>query len=473
MPGIPILVSDDLVNWKIIGHVFNRLEFDPAYCMTNGDRYGGGCWAPAIRFHDGRFWVYFPTPQEGIFMSSAKSAAGPWSPLVQVKSIAGWEDPCPFWDDDGKAYLVHSVLGAGPLILHRMSPDGKTLLDEGVTIVDDPESLPVLEGPKLYKMRGYYFIFAPAGGVRQGWQEVLRAKNIYGPYEHRKVLEQGTTAVNGPHQGGYVETASGQAWFVHFQDRGAYGRILWLEPVKWIDDWPVIGQAAEGATTGEPVMTWSKPATKNKARIEIPQTSDEFNSGKLGLQWQWNHNPDDSKWSLGQHPGYLRLHATFADSLIHARNTLTQMLADPALTITTSLSTRKMADGQRAGLCVLGEPLGWIGVEQSGGRQRIAWFTSSHEVLGQVITPQSLQLQATITNGVASFAYSLDDKTFVSVGDDVPLKSSWWKGARPGLFSFNSNPALPPSFGSADFDWFHYQSQSSPVFTTNHPYSSR
>jgi len=201
MPGIPVLVSKDLVNWQIIGHVYDHFNFDPAYDMTNGDRYAKGCWAPAIRYHDGRFWVYFPTPQEGIFMSTAKSAAGPWSAPVQVKKVANWEDPCPFWDDDGKAYLIHSVLGAGPLILNKMSADGTQLLDEGTTIVQDRATMPTLEGPKLYKMRGYYYIFAPAGGVGHGWQEVLRSTNIFGPYEHRKVLEQGDTAINGPHQG--------------------------------------------------------------------------------------------------------------------------------------------------------------------------------------------------------------------------------------------------------------------------------
>ncbi len=154
---------------------------------------------------------------------------------------AGFEDPCPFWDDDGTAYLIHSRTGAGPLILHRMSADGKHVLDEGKIIVQDPEHLPVLEGPKLYKRNGYYYIFAPFGGVGSGAQAVLRSRQIYGPYEHRVVLAQGSTNINGPHQGGYVETPDGEGWFVHFQADGAHGRIVHLEPVRWQDDWPVIG----------------------------------------------------------------------------------------------------------------------------------------------------------------------------------------------------------------------------------------
>lgn len=457
MPGIPVLVSKDLVNWRIIDHVYDHFKFDPAYDMNGGDRYAKGCWAPAIRYHNGLFWVYFPTPQEGIFMSTAKSAAGPWSAPIQVKNVAGWEDPCPFWDEDGKAYLIHSVLGAGPLILNKMSPDGTQLLDEGTTIVKNPDAMPTLEGPKIYKMRGYYYIFAPAGGVGRGWQEVLRSTNIYGPYEHRKVLEQGETAINGPHQGAYVETANGQPWFIHFQELGAYGRVFWLEPVKWVDDWPVIGQAPNGAASGQPVLTWTKPDIGAGATVQIPQTSDTFDSPTLGLQWQWNHNPDDSKWSLMARPGYLRLNATLADSLIHARNTLTQMLSDPVSIITASLDTRNMADGQRAGLCVFGKLSAWIGVVQTGSKHQIACFTSTNETPGSVITAQVVQLRASINNGIAGFSYSLDGRHFISFGDPVKLQFSWWKGARPGLFSFNTASTTNQSPGVADFDWFRYE----------------
>jgi beta-xylosidase len=404
MPGIPVLASKDLVNWRIIAHVYDRCDFDPAYDLAGGDRYGKGCWAPAIRYHAGRFWVYFPTPQEGIFMSSAKSAAGPWSRPLQVKKVAGWEDPCPFWDDDGNAYLIHSVLGAGPLILNKMSADGTRLLDDGVTIAQDRNAMPTMEGPKLYKMRGYYYIFAPAGGVARGWQEVLRSKNIYGPYEHRKVLEQGDTDINGPHQGAYVETAGGQPWFVHFQQRGAYGRVFWLEPVRWVDDWPVIGQPSTDAAIGQPVLIGNKPDAGTGAAIQVPQTSDTFDSPVLGLQWQWNHNPDNAKWSLTARPGFLRLNATPADSLIHARNTLTQMLSDPESVITTSLDTRNLADGQKAGLCVFAKPPAWIGVAQTGGQQHIAFFASTNETSGPAIVAQNVQLRASVSNGIAGFS---------------------------------------------------------------------
>jgi beta-xylosidase len=291
MPGIPVLQSEDLVNWRIIGHVFPRLDIDSRYSMVGGNRYAQGAWAPSIRFHQGRFYVYFPTPREGIFMSSAPSPEGPWTVPTAVIAGPGYEDPCPFWDDDGNAYLVHSRVGAGPLILHRMSPDGAKVLDDGRVIVSDPKLLPTLEGPKFYKQNGFYYIFAPFGGVGTGSQAVMRSKNIYGPYESRTVLEQGTTAVNGPHQGGYVETPKGQGWFVHFSQRGGYGRILYLEPVQWKDGWPLIGAPIEGSTAGQPVTDWPKPTVGKSYPIRVPQTSDEFDKSTLGLQWEWNHNP--------------------------------------------------------------------------------------------------------------------------------------------------------------------------------------
>ncbi|MGA8780241.1 MAG: glycoside hydrolase 43 family protein, partial [Terracidiphilus sp.] len=175
VPGIPILQSTDLVHWTIVGHVVQRMTMDPRYSMIGGNRYGKGVWAPAIRKHNGLFYVYFPTPTEGIFVSTATKITGPWSAPIAVMGQAGLEDPCPFWDDDGSAYLIHSKTGAGPLILHRMSADGKRVLDEGKVIVEDPVHLPVLEGPKLYKRNGYYYIFAPFGGVGSGAQAVLRS----------------------------------------------------------------------------------------------------------------------------------------------------------------------------------------------------------------------------------------------------------------------------------------------------------
>ena len=477
LPGIPILKSPDLVNWTIVGHAFPRLDLAPQYNLQDGDRYGKGCWAPAIRYHDHRFYIYFPTPQEGIFMTSAPAPEGPWDPIVPVIRQAGLEDPCPFWDDDGTAYLVHSVTGAGPLILHKMSPDGKSVLDSGKVIVRDKQNLPTLEGPKFYKRNGYYYILAPIRGVSGGWQVALRSRNIYGPYDYKVLLTQGTTAINGPHQGGYVETPSGQGWFLHFQERGAYGRILHLEPVHWVDDWPLMGEpdpthdqgyresppapdALVGVNAngpiGQPVATFTKPDT-GVFPVAVPQTSDEFNAPELGLQWQWNHNPDDGHWSLTERPGYLRLKALPAPDLLHARNTLTQMLADPTLDVTTSLDTTSMLDRQQAGLCLLGTPSSGLGVLRQDGKRQIYFFSEKVQTTGPILTQPTVQLRAHIENQIATYSYSLDGSRFLPLGNPAPLKFGWWKGARPGLYSFNTNPVIEKSVGSADFDWFHYE----------------
>jgi beta-xylosidase len=268
-PGIPVLRSRDLVHWTIVGHVLPRLPFGPLYDMPGphtltdkvsrpigGTKYASGVWAPSIRYREGRFYVYWATPDEGVFMATASDPRGPWTAPVTVITGEGFEDPCPFWDENGTAWLIHGKVGAGPLILHRMSPDGTRVLDAGTVVAEDKDRLPVLEGPKLYRRAGWYYIFAPIGGVETGPQAVGRARQVEGPYEWRTVLVPGTTEVQGPHQGGYVETPSGEGWFVHFNSTGAFGRITYLEPVRWRDGWPVIGAPLADGMAGQPVASF-------------------------------------------------------------------------------------------------------------------------------------------------------------------------------------------------------------------------
>jgi beta-xylosidase len=455
VPGIPILESNDLVHWKIVGHVVKRLGMDPRYDMVGGNRYGQGIWAPAIRKHKGLFYVYFPTPGEGIFVSTARNIAGPWSDPVAVMAQPGLEDPCPFWDDDGTAYLIHSKVGAGPLILHRLTADGKHILDEGKVIVSDPKGLPTLEGPKLYKRNGYYYIFAPFGGVPVGAQAVLRSRNIYGPYEHRVVLAQGTTKINGPHQGGWVETPGGEGWFVHFQSRGAHGRIEHLEPVRWVSDWPVIGMASNDGPTGEPVASGIMPDHSGSASRQRPQTSDEFQSTSLGQQWEWNHNPDDVHWSLTARPGYIRLTPTHAGGILDARNTLTQCMQDNSFEFTARLDLAEMKDGVHAGLAMFEKLAGGVEVVQSGGARKIFYFHVKDRIEGPVLTQPILQLRIRVEGEEARYFYSTDDGlSFQQLGDAMPIQFSWWKGSRPSLFAYASQAG---DSGAIDFDWVHYR----------------
>lgn len=454
VPGIPILQSTDLVHWTIVGHVVQRMTMDPRYSMIGGNRYGKGVWAPAIRKHHGLFYVYFPTPNEGIFVSTAAKINGPWSAPLAVVGQAGLEDPCPFWDDDGNAYLIHSKTGAGPLILHRMSVDGKRVLDEGKVIVEDPEHLPILEGPKLYKRDGYYYIFAPFGGVGSGAQAVLRSRNIYGPYEHRIVLAQGSTNINGPHQGGYVETPGGEGWFVHFQSDGAHGRIVHLEPVSWRDDWPVIGDDPDGAPTGQPTPSGTIPGHPDVESNQRPQTSDDFEEANLAPQWEWNHNPDDAHWSLKAHPGYLRLIPMEADGLLSARNTLTQCMQDNSFEFTARIDLSQAKSGVHAGLAMFEQSASGLEVMQTGDQRRLVFFHLPDRTEGPIVSQSVIQLRVRVDGDQARYSFSFDDgATFEQLGSATRIRFSWWKGSRPALFSYTTGDSDP---GAIDFDWVHY-----------------
>ena len=307
-PALPILHSKDLVNWTIINYAAQRLLPEDRYSVP---QHGKGVWAPAIRYHDGWFYIFWGDPDLGIFMVKTQDPAGEWEPPHLVRGARGWIDPCPFWDDDGQAYLVHALAGSrtgvnSVAVLNRMAPDGSRLLDDGVLVFDGTENHPTMEGTKMHKRNGYYYIFAPAGGVPTGWQTVLRSKNIYGPYEDKIVLHQGDSDVNGPHQGAWVELENGEGWFIHFQEKQPYGRIVHLQPAHWEKDWLMIGVDSNGDGIGEPVTEWKKPSVGKAAPVAVPQTSDEFNAPKLGLQWQWQANPA-ALWCLPTGMGYLRM----------------------------------------------------------------------------------------------------------------------------------------------------------------------
>jgi beta-xylosidase len=446
--GMPVLESDDMVNWKIIARVYDHIDF-PEY--NTNDRYAGGSWAPSIRYHDNKFWIYFCTPDEGLFMSSAEKAEGPWEPLLQVKAIARWEDPCPFWDEDGKAYLGHSLKGAGPIIIHKMSADGKQLLDDGVTVYTGPTA----EGTKIHKINGWYYLSIPEGGVSGGWQTVLRSKNIYGPYEKKVVLEKGSTSVNGPHQGSLVDTPDGQWCFYHFQSDGAMGRVVHLQPVNWQDGWPMVGVDIDRNGIGEPVYVWKKPDIKGDFKITAPQTDDDFNSQTLGLQWQWNHNPVNESWSLTEKPGYLNLKANKAINFVKAHNTLTQKVMGTTGEAITEMDISDFAEGQKAGLCSMGGKItNLIGVLKKDGQLYLFIENNGKTSSEKIIKSKKIYLKVrlNIKGDKNQFYYSMDNKTYTSSGESFTTSAGYWKGTRIGLFSFNElNDG-----GSAAFNWFRY-----------------
>ena len=430
--GMQVLESEDMINWRYASQIYSRIN-EPGW--DENRHYAGGSWAPAIRHHDGRFYVYFCTPDEGLYMATATDAHGPWSPLHLVKRIEKWEDPCPLWDDDGQAYLGRSRHRAGPIIVHKMSPDGKELLDEGVTVYEGP----VAEGTKWLKRNGYYYLIIPEGGVGQGWQTVLRAKNIYGPYERRIVLEQGSTNVNGPHQGALVDAPDGSWWFYHFQETPVLGRVVHLQPARWQDDWPLVGIDYDGNGIGEPVAVWQKPNLP--ASDYALQTDDDFSGNRLGLQWQWNHNPHDTHWSLTERKGWLTLRALPADSLKDCRNMLTQKVIGYQSESTTLLT----ADGDNfAGLFCSGKQFRAIGlspqgicIEENGQRQIIQ--KGKYAKLWLRVTNDCVQNRH-------QFSYSTDGEHFVPAGQPFAMRSGYWKGIRIGLFCYGAS-------GKAQFDY--------------------
>lgn len=339
IPGLQILHSRDLVNWEIIGAALtdypgplwndsepwatplSKPQGELGNNMWNSKvQHGNGVWAPAIRHHNGEFYIYCGDPDRGIFMVKTKDPRGPWEAPVWVVKAKGYIDPCPLWDDDGRAYLSHGCAGSragtkSVLFVAPMSADGTHLTGKSRIVYDGHITQPTIEGTKFYKREGRYYIFSPAGGVPTGWQVALRSDSPWGPYEERVVMAQGSSPVNGPHQGAWIETAAGEDWFIHFQDKDAYGRIVHLQPMRWIDGWPVIGVDEDGDGVGEPVMRYRKPrisvSTESEAAKDAvqPAESDEFASADLGLQWQWHGVPSPYWYYCNAAEGSLRLYS--------------------------------------------------------------------------------------------------------------------------------------------------------------------
>jgi beta-xylosidase len=462
MPGIPILHSNDLVNWKIINHVYQSLPLK----QYDKPVHGQGSWAPSIRYHNNKFYVYFCTPNEGLFMASADNPAGEWE-LHLVEAVEKWEDPCPIWDDDGNAYLVRSKVCGNELFLHKLSSDGKKLLDNGTLIYKDTTN-PTIEGPKFLKKDGYYYILAPAGGVPIGWQTVLRSKNIYGPYEAKKVLQKGNSLINGPHQGGAVELKSGEWWFVHFQSRDFYGRIVHLQPMKWENGWPMIGVDQNNDGIGEPVTEFKKPDVGKTYPVVVPQTSDEFNEQALGLQWQWHANPKSEWYSLQQNNGKLRLNAVknFSQNgnLWFVPNLLLQKFSMPSFMVTTIVDFHSDLQGEKCGLVIMGKQWAYVALVNDGGINKIVmsegkYIQCNDETLQIESVPVNINscfLRVSVSDaGICKFSYSLDNKSFTPIGRDFKAESGIWIGTKVGLFCVNPN--ITESKGYAEFDWFRVE----------------
>ena len=415
-PGLPVLHSKDLVNWKVVNYILPKVPEE----RYDKPVHGCGVWAPAIRYHDGTFFACFPMPDEGIYMSTTKDPFGTWSEPVNIRPGAGWIDPCPFWDEDGRAYLVAGVAKSRigyKSVLHmiEMQPDGMGLIGEAKVVFDgNLNEQETIEGPKLYKRNGWYYIFAPAGGVKTGWQTVLRSRNIFGPYEYRVVMRQGDTPVNGPHQGAWVDTVTGEDWFLHFQDVYAAGRIIHLQPMSWKEDWPIIGIAKDGNDYGEPVLTYRKPnvgEAAKEAEICEPDASDDFSKNTLGLQWQWNANPKEDWYKLTSEG--LCLNAVKQEEKIkHGDypNLLLQKWPAPEFICDTTLSLAKLKANEEAGVISMGVKYALLSFARNEEGMVEASFINGEQKYGKILVESTEETSTSL--GTLAFA---DDSETITV----------------------------------------------------------
>ncbi|MEQ1677141.1 MAG: glycoside hydrolase 43 family protein [Chitinophagaceae bacterium] len=470
-PGLPILHSKDLVNWRLIGHALKKLP-SPHYDTV---RHGGGVWAPSIRYHNNEFYIYYPDPDFGIYLTKAKNINGPWTEPVMVEAGKGLIDPCPLWDTDGKVYLVHAYAGSRAgiksiIVVKELNAAGTKVISDAVMVYDGHEKDPTIEGPKFYKRNGWYYIFAPAGGVSTGWQTVLRSKNVYGPYERKVVMDQGNTPVNGPHQGAWVDTKTGESWFLHFQDKEAYGRVVHLQPMKWINDWPVIGEDKDGDGKGEPVLVYKKPNVGKAYPVQTVADSDEFNSNKLGLQWQWQANPK-AYWAFPSN-GMLRLFsAQIPDSIKNywdVPNLLMQKFPADEFVVTTNLFFKPRLDGEKAGLIIHGTDYAYIALVKKADGNYISFSVCKNadkgkeEILvdGGRITNADIYFRVKVTTGgLCEFSYSEDGNTYKTIGEKLVAKPGRWVSAKVGLFC--TRIVKTNDSGYADVNWFRFDPLSS------------
>ena len=513
IPGLPILHSKDLVNWTIIGHALQEQLPKELFDLP---QHGKGVWAPAIRYHNGEFYIYWGDPDQGIFMVKAKDPAGPWEKPVCVIAESGMIDPCPLWDSDGRCYLVNGWAASraglnSVLTVRELSADGTRAIGQPRIVFDGGQVNHTTEGPKFYKRDGYYWILCPAGGVAMGWQLAMRSKSPYGPYKWKRVMWQGKTDINGPHQGAWIHTVFNEDWFLHFNDKGAYGRVVYLQPVDWSSGWPMMGSLTpipipkgEGSDyIGEPYAKYRKPKS-NSIVIVNPQESDEFNDGQLGLQWQWHANYNQL-FGMPTADGTMRLYTydlpspgerlrerrvgelcsgmgasagmgLGVGSLWEAPNLLLQKPTAPRFTATTKVRFASKEDGQYGGLVMMGRDYSALVVYRQGD----AFLLQRHTCIGadelQSETRQTLvtlkpterdtipyspaiyidlYLRMTVSDGQCRYSYSLDGKCYKDAGESFTMREGKWIGAKFGFVAECKDRKA--NRGWLDVDWIRVE----------------
>ena len=494
-PGLPILHSKDLVNWEIINYAIGNLYEGDCKMLEHFSKpqHGNGVWAPSIRYHDGQYYIYWGDPDFGVYMVKTVNGdpAGAWTKPYCVIKGTGYIDTTPLWDEDGRCYLVNGWANsrtkyASVLTVREMSADGMRPIGQPVIVFDgNGTENRTCEGPKFYKRDGWYWIMCPAGGVPEGFQLAMRSKSPYGPYEHKIVLAQGKTNINGPHQGGWVHTKYGEDWFLHFQDKEAYGRVVHLNPVDWSTGWPIMGKK------GEPVTTFRKPKAILHSSFFTLHSSDEFNASELGKQWQWHANYDE-KFGTATAFGTYRIYTyKLSDgwkNFWEVPNMLLQKTPADEFTVTTKVRFTSKADGQFGGLIMMGLDYSALVVKRVGKEFQLVQMTCKQADKGKpqtetvlaTLKPTAedkidykpgihediyLRLQVSLPdaaklknrNGgyegkpIVSFSYSLDGKKFSDCGEKFQMRQGKWIGAKFGYISAETDAKADR--GWLDTDW--------------------
>lgn len=474
-PGMTILESRDLVNWTIIGHVFDKLTWRPDYNHDAMSGYSFAVWAGDLAYNDGKWYCYFIDTRSGLYVSWAEDIHGPWSEPVEMLAKTRWTDPAVYWDHETEQAWLVCNFGADPnrpgagnrIRMFRMSWDGLRLLDEGQDIYHGPGA----EAAKIYKIDGAYYIFLVEWIDNDRQQFVLRGPSALGPFEKKLLLVRHPKLDRSTCQGALVPAPDGSWWYTHqlvqhrstgpdgrpgpSTDKSYEGRSQWLIPVRWEDGWPLLGEDATGDGIGNTVFEHRKPIAGFP--IAAPQTSDEFSEGALEPQWQWNHNPRDGRWSLTERPGWLRLKANLpvnGGGFWNASNTISQrIMGKGAGMATAKIDVSKMRTGQQAGLCHHSGQFVLLGVTVGFDNERRLFY--EHDGVrksGPEFEADVIYIRTGINGPRGTFSYSFDGESWTRFGPEFPLTFGRWRGDRIGFFNWNDNAAA----GHIDIDWFRY-----------------
>lgn len=475
IPGLPILHSKDLVNWELIGHAVTKLQPKAVFDRPS---HGNGVWAPCISYHNGEFYIYWGDPDYGVFMVKTKDPAGKWEDPVCVIPGKGMIDTSPLWDEDGRVYLVNGWANsrnrfASVITVRELNAEGTKAISDPVIVFDgNGTENRTCEGPKFYKRNGWYWVMFPAGGVPTGFQVAMRSQSPFGPYEAKKVLAQGKSKINGPHQGAWIHTQYGEDWFMHFQDKEAYGRVVHLQPVTWKDNWPVMGKVPSKGYCGEPYETYKMPKAASHVNMN-PVESDEFNKPKLGLQWQWHANYQ--QWfGMPTSMGVMRIYTYKSNATIwNVPNLLLQKTPADNFTATAKLQLTAKDQGQMGGIIMMGLDYSALVVKRVGNEFELEQITchmadkkgeeevkvlatlkptSVDKIDYQPAIHESVYMRMVVKAGKMQFFFSKDGKKYEQVGDEFTMREGKWIGAKIGMVA--KEPGGKANRGWIDVDWF-------------------